>query len=497
MSSYYLLGVDIGTYSSKGVVVKETGEVVASHIVEHNLDMPKPGYYEHDPEKVWWNDFLQICHTLLYKYEIDPRKIIGIGISTISPAIVPIDENGRALRPAILYGIDTRATKEISELSQLTGVKLTSQSAAPKILWIKRNEPEIWSKTRWILNGAGYINFKLTNKVTIDIYDASLFVPLFDFNTLKWSEEIASFVIPINKLPLPMWSCDITGYVTSEAAQVTGLLAGTPVITGTADAAAEAVSAGLSEPGDMMIMYGSSTFFIAKVAQLRDVPNFWSSPFLEKGSYVVTGGTATAGSLTRWFRDQFGYPELEAERSGKGNAYALLAGLAETSTVGGNGLIILPYFAGERTPLHDPEAKGVIFGLTLRHTRADIYRAILESVGYSIRHNIEELKKEGINIQRILAVGGGTQNTVWMQIISDIANIIQQIPEKQIGASYGDAFMAGVGVGLFSTVKEVTKWVKISRTITPNIENYYRYEHYYQIFKELYKNTVHLMHQIG
>lgn len=497
MAAHYLLGVDIGTYSSKGVLVKETGEVVASLTIEHGVDMPQPGYYEHDPEEVWWHDFLRICHALLHDSGVGSRQVVGVGISTISPAIVPVDGQGRALRPAILYGIDTRATEEIAELERLTGAKLTSQSAAPKVLWIRRKEPEIWTKTRLIVNGSGYLNLKLTGEATIDIYDAAIFAPLFDIHTLAWSEEVAPYIAPLDKLPRPTWSCEIAGRITPEAARATGLLAGTPVITGTADAAAEAISAGLSEVGDMMVMYGSSTFFILKTAQLANPLRFWSSPFLEKDTYVVTGGTATAGSLTKWFRDQFGYPELEAERAGRGNAYAILARLAETAPIGARGLVVLPYFAGERTPIHDPAAKGVIFGLTLSHTRDDIYRAILEAVGYAIRHNLEIMREEGIMARRILAVGGGTQNTFWMQLVSDIANITQYIPEQQIGASYGDAFMAGVGVGLFSHTTEVSKWVRVKQVIYPNPEAHNFYDPYYRIFRKLYENTADLMHQIS
>lgn len=493
----YLMGVDVGTYSSKGVLVKETGEVVASKTVDHVVDMPKPGYYEHDPEKVWWHDFLEICHALLENSKVDPRQVISLGISTISPAVVPVDSEGQALRPAILYGIDTRATQEIAELEKLFGVKLTSQSAAPKVLWIRRNEPEVWRKTHLIVNGSGYLNLKLTGEATIDFYDATAFAPLFDLNKLNWSNEIAPHVCPSNKLPRPTWSCEIAGRITSEASRVTGLLAGTPVITGTADAAAESVSAGLEEAGDMMLMYGSSTFFILRTKTLCPSDKFWGAPFLEKNTFVVAGGTATAGSLTTWFRDQFGIQEMEAERLGRGNAYALLAKLAESSAPGSRGLIVLPYFAGERTPIHDPMAKGVLFGLTLSHTRADIYRAILESVGFAIRHNLDTMKKEGIVAKRIFAVGGGTKNAFWLQLVSDIANIHQYVPEQQIGASYGDAFMAGVGVGLFSSTTEASRWVKIKQVISPELAAHSLYNQYYRMYLSLYENTKDLMRQIG
>jgi xylulokinase len=493
----YLLGVDIGTYSSKAVLVKESGEVAASASVEHALSLPKPGHVEHDAEQVWWADFRALARELLSCSGVDPRRIAGIGISTISPAVVPVDERGIALRPAILYGIDTRATREIEELHALTGAPLSSQSASPKVLWIRRNEPEVWARTRRIVNGCGYLVLRLTGESSIDVYDATLFAPFFDAAALAWSPELAPHVAPVEMMPRALWTCEVAGRVTAEAARETGLAAGTPVITGTADAAAEAISAGLTEAGDLMVMYGSSTFFILRTPELRAPANFWGTRFLEKDTYAVAGGTATAGSLTRWFRDNFAGTEIEAERAGGINAYEALAGLAATSPPGSRGLVVLPYFAGERTPLHDPEAKGMVFGLGLSHTRADLYRAILEAVGYSIRHNIEALAEQGCRAQRILAVGGGTRNTAWMQMVSDIAGITQVIPEQQIGASYGDAFLAGVGVGRFSGTQEIRRWVRPRGTLRPDAGAHAVYDGYYRIYRELYNRNAGTMHALG
>ncbi len=497
MADRYLMGVDIGTYSSKGVLVSEAGEVVASRVVEHDLSMPRPGWAEHDPERVWWHDVLEICRALLGGGRVDGGRVAGVGVSTISPAVVPVGAEGRALRPAILYGIDTRATREIADLERLSGGRLDSQSAAPKVLWIRRNEPEVWSRTRRIVNGPGYLNLRLTGEATIDVYDAAIFPPLFDPRTLTWSEDFAETIAPAGLMPRVTWTCEICGRVTPQAARETGLAAGTPVITGTADAAAEAVSAGLVHNGDMMVMYGSSTFFIVKTPRPLEPRNFWSSHFLEPGTRVVAGGTAAAGSLTKWFRDQFGSGEVEAERAGGENAYAALARLADGSPPGARGLIVLPYFSGERTPLHDPAARGLIMGLTLRHTRADVYRAVLESVGYAIRHNIDALRDAGVTPVRILAVGGGTHNPLWMQIISDIAGITQHIPVQQIGASYGDAFLAGVGVGVFQSTAEAGRWVRTGAVVQPDPDRHRLYGDYYELYRELHSATVPIMHSLN
>ncbi len=393
---HYLLGVDIGTYSSKGMLVGEDGAVAASHTVEHSLSLPKPGWAEHDPELIWWHDFLEIVHFLLDTSRVPPQRIAALGISTISPAVVAVGTDGVALRPAILYGIDTRANQEVEDLERLTGASLSSQSGAPKILWLRRNEPEVWRQTRQIVNGSGYLNLKLTGQATIDMYDACAFNPFFNPQSLRWEAALASQLAPLEWMPRPTWTSEVAGCVTSQAAGQTGLRPGTPVITGTADAAAEAVGAGLAQVGDMMIMYGSSTFFILKTDIFTQSTHFWTSPFLEAGTFSVAGGTATAGSLTRWFRDQFGQAEVEVQRAGGEDAYTNLARLAASAPPGSNGLVVLPYFYGERTPIHDPLARGMIFGLTLNHTRADVYRALLESVGYAIRHNLEAMQAEGI-----------------------------------------------------------------------------------------------------
>jgi xylulokinase len=505
MTAQYLLGIDIGTYSSKGVLVKETGQVVASHTIEHPLEMPHPGWAEHDAETTWWRDFTTITSRLLESGRITPRQIAGIGFSGISPAILPIDRAGRPLRKAILYGIDTRCTREVDELQQIidgdpelhkSGVHISVQHSAPKVLWIRRNEPEVWARTHQIVSSNGFLLYRLTGENTVDVYDSTGFSPFVDLDQRCWKQEIGRYVASPELLPRITWTCDIAGHITAEGARLSGLAEGTPIITGTADAAAEAISAGLGDLGDLMIMYGSSTFFILRTSQTLATPHFWTAPFLEKGVYVVVGGTATGGSLTKWFRDQFGLLEVQAEKSGGENAYGALAHLAGTSPLGANGLVMLPYFAGERTPLHDPDAKGLIFGLGLNHTRADIYRALLESVGFGIRHNIDLMREEGARPKRILAVGGGTYNSLWMQIVSDIANIEQHIPEQQIGASYGDAFLAGVGVGLFPGMADIAKWVKIKQVVKPNPEAHERYQGYYSIYRELYTSTAHLMHRL-
>ncbi len=507
MSEQYLLGVDIGTYSSKGVLVNaKTGEVVSSYEIEHGLSMPKPGWVEHDADEIWWGEFVAICRYLLDTDGIDPKDIKGVGSSGIGPCVLPIDENGRPLRPAILYGIDTRAQEEIEQyemalgkgtIFNLSGSNLSSSASGPKILWIKHHEPEVFAKTRWFLTCQSYIVYRLTGQASVDVYSAGSYAPLMNMEKIQWLDEEQVGINPRKTLPKVLWSCEIAGKISAQASCETGLTEGTPVIAGTIDAAAEAISTGLSNDGDMMAMFGSSNSLILRTQKLTRTEKFWGLNWLEPQTYAVVGGMATVGSLTRWFRDNLSPLELQAQQQDGINAYTMLAILLDQSPLGANGLLALPYFEGERTPLNDPNAVGVLFGLKLKHTRADIYRALLESIGFGIRQNLDMMQSEGISPTRILAVGGGTKNLAWMQIISDIANVQMAIPEQQMGASYGDAFMAGVGVGIFNNLGEISKWVHHNKTIVPRKENYLRYESLYRIFVDLYQQTRDLMQDLA
>jgi xylulokinase len=505
MGTEYLLGVDIGTYSSKGVLVETNGQIVSSHIVEHSISMPKPGFFEHDAQEVWWHDFVKITRAVIQNSDVNPKQIIGIGTSAIGSCVLPVDQDGKPLRPGILYGIDTRASEEIvflenalgrDKIFSQSGAHLSSQASGPKILWIRNHEPEVFKKTRWFLTSEAYLVYRLTGEASIDIYTAGGYAPLFDVYKRKWIESAAEIIAPLELLPQTYWSSEIVGYVTQEAAEETLLSEGTPVVAGTTDAAAEAISAGVAGFGDMMVMFGSSIFFIMKTDALLGTQKFWSSNFLEPGTFAFMGGMSTSGSLTTWFLDQFSHHEKEGNNSGRANAYSELAKLAGESPLGSRGLIALPYFEGERTPLHDPKARGAWFGLSLKHSKGDLYRSLLEGVAYGIRHNLEEMSAEGVAPGRILAVGGGTKNELWLQIVADVCNIELNIPIQQIGASFGDAFLAGVGVGAIKDYSAIGKWVQIEKIIKPNFGNHEKYDFYYFVFRDIYNRTKTLMHKM-
>lgn len=488
----YTLGVDIGTFESKGVLVDGEGNVVASAARPHEMLVPHAGWAEHRPDEDWWGDFVHITREILRTSYVAAEEIKAIACSAIGPCMLPLDNDGRPLMNGVLYGVDTRSEREIEELSarigedrimDVCGNALTSQSVGPKILWLKRNRPEIWSQTARIVTSTTYLTFKLTGEYVIDHYTASSFSPIYDVTKLDWTDELADDIAAPAMLPRLMWSTEVAGEVTAAAAAETGLAEGTSVTCGTIDAAAEAVSVGTRHPGDMMMMYGSTIFIIQVTdSPMRD-PRLWYAPWLYPGTHASMAGLATSGTLTHWFRDQF------AQELSREEAFPVLAQEAAASPQGANGLLFLPYFSGERTPIHDPKAKGCLFGLNLTHTRGDVYRAVLEGIANGSAHVIETYRDVGQPPARVLAVGGGTKNEIWLQATSDIGGVSQFVCEKTIGASFGDAFIAACAVGL-AKPDDIDDWNPVDRSVSPRERDVYARQ--YELFKELYASTRHI-----
>jgi xylulokinase len=488
------IGIDMGTGSAKGVVVDLEGKILAQAAISHQVSSPQSGWFEQDADRIWWDETVQLSRKLLQSLSeqgIDHSCLKGMSVSTTAPCVLPVDVTGRPLRPGIMYGIDTRASKQIMEIEEhigkehifeMTGQHLSSQSCCPKIRWIEQEEPGIWERTDSILTSSGYIVYRLTGRKTVDMYNAIGYAPLFNIRERRWDSTYEDKLFSLDLLPEILWSTEIAGTVSRKAAEQTGLPEGLPVITGTADAAAEAMSVGVCRPGDMMMMYGSSNFFIMQTTGLKPVPEFWASNFLTPGTTVLTGGMATVGSLFNWFNQTF-----------PGRTFRQWEELAEDSRPGANGITILPYFAGERTPLFDAHAKGVFFGMQLTSTAGDMYQALQEAVGYGIRHNLEVLAEAGEQAGRIIAVGGVTSSDMTMQIISDAAGCTQQIPSQLLGASYGDAFLAAYGSGWIDRLDHIDSWVSIEKEFIPNtaLEDVYRRG--YDRYRDLYESTKHLM----
>ena len=494
----YYLGIDIGTYESKGVLVDGTGNIAAAAARPHRMIVPQAGWAEHRPREDWWGDFVFICRKLLADSEVPSTAIRAVGASAIGPCMLPVDADGEPLMNGVLYGVDTRATKEIVELTERIGETallercgnaLTAQSIGPKILWLKRNRPEVFARTTKILTATSYIVYRLTGRTVIDHYTAANSSPLYMVDALDWSDALDDGIVDLDRMPELAWTTEIAGKVTSTAAAETGLIAGTPVIAGTVDAAAEAVSVGVIAPGQMMLMYGSTVFMILITrSRVRD-PRLWYAPWLFSGQHACMAGLATSGTLTHWFRENLAR-DLDPE-----TAMTALAAEAEQSPPGARGLIVLPYFSGERTPLHDPHAKGVFFGMNLTHTRSDLFRAVLEGIACGTRHVIDTYVEAGAEPQSIFAVGGGTRNRVWAQATSDILGRRQTVRQTTIGACYGDAFLAAMGVGDVQP-DAIATWNPTAREINPDTNNVGLYEGQYDVFRGLYSRTRDLMSRL-
>lgn len=493
----YTLGADIGTYETKGVLVDGAGHVIAMATSAHDMLVPQPGWAEHRPEQDWWGDFVTVTRDLLATSGVAKDQIKAVACSAIGPCMLPVDDRGQPLMNGVLYGVDTRAMEDVQALTdrigedvilERCGNALTSQSVGPKIAWLKRHRPDLYDKTDKILTATSFLVHRLTGDYVIDHYTAANFSPLYDVSTQDWCFDLAPEIASPQMLPRLLWSSEVAGHITAEAAAITGLAPGTPVTAGTIDAAAEALSVGVRQSGDMMMMYGSTIFVITLTPERVRDARLWYAPWLFPGQHASMAGLATSGTLTHWFRDHF------ARELPRDVAFPTLATEAEAIAPGAGGLLFLPYFSGERSPLHDPLAKGAFFGLNLTHTRAHLFRAVIEGIAYGTAHVVETYADVGAAPSRILAVGGGTKNALWLQATSDTSGLDQILCDKTVGASYGDAFLARIAIGE-AAPQDIATWNPVQRSVTAQREP--AYDKAYPLFRRLYEQTKDIAAELG
>jgi xylulokinase len=485
-----LLGIDMGTGSTKGVLVDTAGTVAVSETIAHQMDLPRPGWAEVDAEAVWWREVCAIAAALMARMPTGGR-LAGMCVSGVGPCLVLCDDDLRPLRPAILYGVDTRATAEIESLTaefgerhilDRAGTLLSSQAVGPKLEWVRRHEPAVFERATGWYGSNSYIAAKLTGEYVMDHHTASQCDPLYATRDFGWNQQWAERICGHLPLPRLVWPSDVVGSVTPAAASATGIPVGTPVAAGTVDAYSEAFSVGVRRPGDQMLMYGSTMFLVQVIDDYYSDPTLWTTAGVEKDSLALAAGTSTAGSLIGWLQGVTGgatFDDLMAE--------------ALDVPPGSDGLLMLPYLAGERTPVFDPQARGVVAGLTLRHGRGHIFRAAYEGIAFGIRQILERFDDAHAG-ERTVAVGGGLRSPIWAQAVSDVTGRPQLVPEEAIGASYGDALLAAIGVGL---VSPGTDWAKIAREIKPNPGHRALYQDLYATWRELYPATKDVVHRLG
>ncbi|WP_460464708.1 FGGY-family carbohydrate kinase [Arthrobacter pigmenti] len=490
MDTTMFLGIDIGTGSSKAVLADADGDIVDRASVTHDVQLPHPGWAEFDAEAVWWKEISVLSRELFSRN--DAGSLQGVCVSGMGPCLVVTDDAFTPLRPAILYGVDTRATEEIAELTdefgaarifETCGKDLSSQAVGPKLRWVANHEPEIFSRaTHWFgLNS--YIVAKLTGEYIQDHHSASQCDPLYDVTRLEWSPDHVSAVAGHLTMPRLAWSNEVVGTVTAAAAEFTGIPEGTPVCAGTVDAWAEAFSAGVHQPGDLMLMYGSTMFLVHILSEPRTHPMLWACSGVTKDTLTLAAGMSTSGSLISWMQQLFGDVPIDQ----------LLEEAADAQP-GAEGLLVLPYFAGERSPIQDPDARGTVTGLTLRHGRGHLLRAAYEGMAFGVRQILESVESSGEPVRRLVAVGGGTNAPLWTQIISDITGRAQIVPRQTIGASYGDALMAAIGTG---AVRADTVWAEPHHTVEPNPENAEIYDRMFAAYSGLYPAIRDQMHELA
>lgn len=497
------MGIDIGTYSSKGVIIDGAGTVVERASVRHDMENPAPGFYEQDAEAVWWHDFCTLSRELLQRGSVLPEQIKAVGASTLGADCLPVDRACRPLRKAILYGIDARCMGEIDELTryygpertkELFGRPMCSGDVAAKILWVKRHEPEIFERTYKFLTGSSYLAAKLTGNYVIDRFlGTAAFRPFYrDDGTID--AAMCEPVCSSGQLAEARTVTDPAGMVTERAARETGLAAGTLVITGSGDSASEAISTGVLSPGDLMVQFGSSLFFYCCTDRLIRDDRIHGHSFLIPGTFSVSAGTNNGGTLQNWYRDLLFGEYRDEERETGENIFSLMMRGIDTVPPGSSGLITLPYFAGERTPINDPKACGMIFGLTLTHKKEHLYRSALEGIGFCVDQHLEIFRENGLCPEQILATGGGTANRLWMQMIADITGVPVAIAQETAGASYGDALMAAIGAGHVKDFKALKEWIRLETILLPDRKVYEQYRPYRRMFDRLYERNRADMH---
>lgn len=415
----------------------------------HRVTEPRPGHVEHDAERMWWEEVCETLREIANRHPQEARNAQAIGISAIGASIVPVDENGHALRPAILYGVDRRSLPQIAALEQAlgadeicsrTGRLLSSQSVGPKILWIKENEPDIHDRTRQYLPPIAFVSKRLCDVSAIDLHTALSFDPLFLPHEKQWDLNAVSLICRSGQLPEVHAAGTPIGRLDGNVAASLGLPAGIPVCCGTADVLAEGLAAGAIYAGDTMIMYGSTIFIVHVTDTFLPRPPYWASFYPIGGLYCQVTGTATAGAAAQWFLD-IAAGESASERE-------KVQRLVADARAAADGLIFLPYLRGERAPIFDPSARGVFFGLNARHGAKEMYRAVIESLGFSLRHALETMKPAS---QRLLMSGGGSDLGAPLQIAVNASGFPQQRTRRGRNASYGAAVLAGLGVELLRT----------------------------------------------
>lgn len=492
----YILGVDIGTSGTKTVLFSEDGVPVSSATYEYPLYTPQNGYAEQEPLD-WWNAVVNGIKQVIGESGVASSEIKGIGLSGQMHGLVMLDGDNKVIRRSIIW-CDQRTAKEVAEITDKVGadklIEITANPAitgftAAKIMWVKNNELDNYEKCRHILLPKDYIRFMLTGEYATEVSDASG-MQLLDIPNRCWSDEVLDKLgIDKSLLAKVYESPEITGRITKQVAELTGLAEGTIVVGGAGDNAAAAVGTGVVEDGKAFTTIGSSGVVFAHTSDISidkkgrvhtfccAVPNCWH----------VMGVTQSAGLSLKWFRDNLCWSEMETAINMGVDPYYLTDKEAMEVPIGANRLLYMPYLNGERTPHLDPNCRGAFVGLSTMHKKRDMIRAVMEGVSYSLRDCVEVMREMQINVTDMMACGGGGSSPLWRQMLADLYACPVKTTQNKEGPALGVALLAAVGAGIYSTVPEACKAVIIPDKVqNPVEENSREYEKVYSVYKKLY-----------
>ncbi len=492
MSAELVLGIDVGSTTTKAALVSLDGRLHALEETTHEIARPRPGWAEQDPEGVWWSDVVELCRRLLPLR--GGGQVVAVAAAALGPCLVLTDAAGKPLRPAILYGIDSRATAEIDELDEALGAAavlarcgspLTTQAVGPKLAWVARHEPGVLGAARLLFTASSYLTFRLSGVYTLDHASASQWAPLYDVHVNAWIDEwaaVAARGTPLPPLPPLRWPQEAVGVVSARAAAATRLPQGIPVAAGTTDSFAELYGAGVRRPGELLLSYGTTMFLAEAMTTAAPDARLWSPTSFRPGFRNLAAGTATAGALTAWVRELTG-----------GVDFATLTAEARSLPPGAGGLAVLPYFAGERTPLFDPDARGVVAGLSLAHSRGNVFRAALEGIALAVRHNLDVMREAGSRPARFVTLDAELKGALWPEIVSNVTGLEQDVLEAPAVAAAGSALLAAMAAGRADLD---TDWSGPRRTVRPEATTAAVYDELYRIYRELQRATRDQQHAL-
>lgn len=486
MTEQLLLGIDIGTTGTKIILIQSGGKIVAEVNKPATLISLEAAWAEEDPAE-WWQNLCIGIPECLQKANAHPSHIAAVGVSGMVPTTILVGNDGRPLRFSIQQN-DARSFLEIDKFKASvdeedvflrTGSAITQQSIGPKLLWLAKNEPVIFQQTRWVMGSYDYINYLLTGNPTVE-QNWAMESGLFDIKSYDWDDTLLAIAgVDRSQLPPVHQPSEIIGHVSQTAASKTGLSAGTPLVAGSADHVASAFSVGVKEKGDLLVKLGGAGDILYSLDTLVLNKALFMDYHVIPGLYLINGCMASSGSIIKWFRDQLGggldYEQLDKE--------------AVNIPAGSDGLILLPYFLGEKTPIFDPLARGIFFGLSLQHTRAHLYHAILEGISFGFLHHIQVLNDAGFEIQRVRVANGGARSRLWRQVTSDVIGHPLEEVTHHPGSSLGAAFIAGMGVNLFSGWHEIEKFIHLKQPTLPDLANHQRYLKLFELYREVYRSN--------